>query len=71
MKVAKSKKISGSEKHFVRICPQCGSTDIKIPGAGFDMRMSIQDMCQNCGNIGNFPEVEISQIANFRKKIKK
>ena len=56
---------------FVNICPQCGSTDVKMPKAGLDIRMTIKDMCQNCGNIGNFPEVDVKKVKEFRKKIGK
>lgn len=58
-------------KPYIKICPQCGGTDIKIPKAGMDLRMTIRDMCQRCGNIGNFPEVEIDKIQQFRKNLKK
>lgn len=57
--------------HYVKICPQCGSTDVKIPKAGLDIRMTIRDMCQTCGNIGNFPEIDIEKISEFRKKLRK
>lgn len=56
---------------YTKICPQCGSTDTKIPKAGLDIRMTMKDMCQECGNIGNFPEVETGKIEDFRKKLKK
>ena len=57
-------------EEYVRICPQCGSTDIKIPKAGMDLRMSVKDMCVACGAIGNFPEVLIKKIPDFRKRLK-
>ena len=58
-------------KNYAKICPKCGSTDIKIPPAGMDMKMAYKDYCQKCGNWGMFPEVKISEINNFRKKILK
>jgi hypothetical protein len=58
-------------ERFVKICPQCGSTDITIPKAGMDIRMTIRDMCQGCGNIGNFPEVKVEDVKDFKRMLKK
>jgi len=57
--------------NYVKVCPQCGSTDVKMPKAGMDIRMTLKDMCMQCGNIGNFPEVEMGKIKDFQKKIRK
>lgn len=56
---------------YTKICPQCGSLNVKLPKAGLDIRMTIKDMCEDCGNIGNFPEVEISKIKEFKNKLKR
>lgn len=56
---------------YIKICPQCGSTNITIPQAGMDLRLTIKDKCNDCGNIGNFPEVEKEKIKEFKKSIKK
>ena len=56
---------------YIKICPQCGSINVKLPNAGLDIRMTIKDMCEDCDNIGNFPEVEESRIEEFKKKFKK
>ncbi len=56
---------------YLKICPQCGSTDITIPNAGLDFKMSVKDKCRNCGNTGNFPEVEESEAKKFRENLKK
>lgn len=56
---------------YIKICPQCGSTNIKMPQAGMDLRLTIKDKCIDCGFIGNFPEVKKEKIEEFRKKIKK
>lgn len=61
------------KKQFVKVCPNCGSTDIawKIIG---DTGLQVE-YCQDCsygypdGTI--FPEVEKSQIEKFRKEAKK
>jgi hypothetical protein len=55
----------------VKICPQCGSTDITIPKAGMDIRMTIKDMCRDCGNRGNFPEVKVRDVKEFKNILKK
>jgi hypothetical protein len=57
-------------KKYLKICPQCGSTNIKIPPAGMDLKMTRQDYCSECGNIGMFPEVEESKVKSFREKLK-
>lgn len=54
----------------VKICPNCGSTDIKILNAGLDIKMTIKDQCNECGDMGNFPEVEETQVDEFKKIIK-
>ena len=58
------------KEKFLKICPQCGSTDVKIPPAGLDMKMSMPDYCQKCKNRGIFPEIRESEIEKFRKNIK-
>lgn len=55
----------------IKICPNCGSTDIKIPPAGLDIRMTMRDYCQKCGLRGNFPEIDVENIEDFRKKLRK
>lgn len=56
---------------YIKVCPQCGSTNITIPQAGMDIRLTIKDKCRDCNYIGNFPEVDKEKIGEFRKKIKK
>lgn len=56
---------------YVKICPQCGSTNITIPQAGLDLRMAVKDKCQECNNIGNFPEVKKEQVDDFKKMLEK
>jgi hypothetical protein len=58
------------EKKFIKICPKCGSTNVSIPGAGMDLKLT-QDKCKDCGHIGHFPEVEESKADYFRKLLKK
>lgn len=59
---------------FVKICPNCGSTKIKIPPAGMDIKMTNLNYCTNCKHgqtIGTvFPEVKESEVTEFRMKLK-
>ena len=67
MVISKDQKQS---KEFVKVCPQCGSTDITIPPAGLDIRMSIPDYCQECQNRGIFPKVQKDKVEDFKKRLK-
>jgi ribosomal protein S27AE len=58
------------KERYVKICPQCGSTNIKIPPAGMDLKMTKRDYCSECGNFGIFPEILESEKERFSKKIK-
>jgi len=64
---------------YVRICPNCGSTEIKSGGG-----ISVSGYCENCGygegglsghvfkpNGVFFPEVEIADIEEFRLNLEK
>ena len=62
------KKMENQEK-YIKICPFCGSTETSIPPAGLDVKMTIRDYCRDCRKFGTFPEVAISKIAEFRKKL--
>lgn len=56
---------------YIKICPNCGSTDVKLPPRGGDMLMTVRDYCERCGNMGLFPEVDEEETEEFRKKLKK
>jgi len=58
------------ENIFVKICPQCGSTDTSIPPAGLDIRMTTSDYCRACHNRGIFPEIALSDIKKFQEDLK-
>ena len=58
-------------KRFIKICPNCGSTDITIPQAGLDLKMTMRDYCKNCKTRGNFPEIAVEDVEKVRKAIKK
>jgi len=51
---------------FVKICPKCGSTNIMVEGFKYTL-----DSCNDCGfQIQNFPEIEITEIEEFKKQLK-
>ncbi len=54
---------------FVKICPKCGSTNIKTPPGGLNFYMSQPNYCQDCGNNGIIPEIEISKVKEFKKNL--
>ena len=54
-----------------KICPKCGSTNIKIHPAGLDVKMTLQDYCEDCKFWGNFLQVKESEVEEFRKELKK
>jgi len=59
-----------TKEEYIKICPQCGSTNVKIPPAGMDLKMTKSDYCVECGNMGVFPEIRESGVGEFRKKLK-
>ncbi len=54
----------------VKICPQCGSTDIGIPPAGMDLRLTFPDFCRKCQNKGMFPIIDEDGVKEFQKSLK-
>ena len=70
MEEKQSKEENKNEK-YVKICPHCGSTETSIPPAGLDVKMTIRDYCRDCRKFGTFPEVALSKVEEFRKKLKK
>ena len=63
-----------STEKYVKICPNCGSTKIKLPHAGMDMSMTNKDYCVDCkyGQMAGmvFPEVKETEVEKFRKSLK-
>ena len=63
------------KQNYKKICPKCGSTDI-IPWTKYGLTEGelLIDYCKNCyyghPNGGFFPEVEESQIEEFRDELK-
>ena len=55
-------------KH-IKVCPKCGSVNVIIPKRGVDM-LNMEMLCQDCGNIGVFPEMKLEQAKKYSEKIK-
>ncbi len=51
----------------IKICPGCGSTNVKIAPAGLDLAMTRPDICMDCRNLGIFPEIDPEDAKSFRK----
>ncbi|UZE93932.1 MAG: hypothetical protein IB618_04215 [Candidatus Pacearchaeota archaeon] len=60
-----------SKKQFIKICPKCGSTKVKMPPAGMDLKLTFRDYCLDCRARGIFPEIEKTKVKDFQKKLKK
>ena len=56
------------KENFVRICPKCGSINLIVDYPNITTPMMIGSKCQDCGYSGVCPEVEISNIKEFKKK---
>ena len=61
-----------AKEKYVKICPKCGSTKItsyepKLLSVGADLGW----YCKDCNYRGLFPEIEKSEIEEFRKELKK
>lgn len=66
------------KKKYVKVCPNCGSTNIGFEAEGVSPNL---DFCKDCGlgkigkipssPIGLFLEVNESELDNFRTELKK
>jgi len=54
---------------LVKICPSCGSTNVKVPPRALGIKMTKQDYCTDCEFWGSFPEIEETTIEKFRKNL--
>jgi len=61
------------KENWVKICPKCGSTNIRSHVRGFftNAGTADQDNCKDCGYNGTTPEIKESEIRNFRKELEK
>ena len=58
-------------KNYTKICPKCGSIDLPIRTDFVQILAPTPEKCKKCGYMGLFPEIEINEIEDFRKTIKK
>ncbi len=59
------------EKLSTKICPKCGNVDFP-PGSNFpNLIAPAPEKCGKCGYTGLFPEIDIDEIKEFRKGLKK
>ena len=56
--------------NFIKICPKCGSIDLPIRISFVEILAPTPEKCKKCGYSGLFPEIEISEIKKFRKKLR-
>jgi transposase-like protein len=56
-----------------KVCPKCGSTKVDIDSGVYTMGiLPTRFVCSDCSYAGNFfPEVDESDVAKFRAKLKK
>ena len=60
-----------NKNEFTKICPKCGSIDLPLRTNFVEMLAPTPEKCSKCGYGGLFPEIEINEIEDFRKEIKK
>lgn len=66
-------------KDFVRVCPNCGSTDWKFPNplkvteSMINIPAMVNNLfeCNKCGYVGIFFEVEKDKLKEIQKNFKK
>lgn len=59
------------KQQYTKICPKCGSIDLPIKMGFVEILAPTREQCKKCGYSGLFPEIEINEIEEFRKSIKK
>ncbi|MDP3765074.1 MAG: hypothetical protein Q8R04_01030 [Nanoarchaeota archaeon] len=59
------------KKQYTKICPKCGSIDLPVRTSFVEMLAPTPEKCRKCSYTGLFPEIEINEIEEFRKEIKK
>ena len=59
------------KNQFVKICPKCGNMDLPIRINFAELLAPTSEKCNKCGYTGLFPEIEINEIQNFRKRLNK
>lgn len=59
------------KNQYTKICPSCGSIDLPVRTGFVELLAPTPEKCRKCGYTGLFPEIEINEIEEFRKKIEK
>ena len=60
-----------AKTQFIKICPKCGSIDLPARTNFAEMLAPTPEKCKKCSYAGLFPEIDINEIENFRKSLKK
>ncbi len=70
----KRRKKQTEKEGYIKICPKCGSMDIKIDFSNpvvWDFGTTSKYKCGDCGHIANtFPEVLFNEIEEFRNELR-
>ena len=59
------------KNQYIKTCPKCGSIDLPVKASFVEMIMPTPEKCRKCGYSGLFPEIDINEIENFRKNLKR
>lgn len=59
------------KEQFTKICPKCGSIDLPVRTDFVGILAPTPEKCGKCSYSGLFPEIEINEIEEFRKSLKK
>ena len=59
------------KNQYTKICPKCGSIDLPIRTNFAEMLAPTPEKCIKCSYAGLFPEIDINEIEEFRKSLKK
>ena len=60
-----------NKQEYTKICPKCGSIDLPIRTDFVQMLAPTPEKCSKCSYSGMFPDIDINEIEEFRKMIKK
>ena len=59
------------KNQYIKTCPKCGRIDLPVRTGFVEMIMPTPEKCRKCGYSGLFPEIDINEIENFRKNLKR
>ena len=59
------------KKQFIKICPKCGNIDIPVKTGFIDILAPMPEKCKKCSYTGLFPEIDISEVEEFRRDLKR